>query len=725
MKYSPFILTMLVASLVGSGVCAKFSQPYFTASEQLKSEEIESAKESIALSLLGQVQFTVGSMVWLKTLEYLHNGVDFRMPTNTEEEHGQRASNSSGVVDSLSHQEGVAMTLSRKTDWRGIVGELHREIYPYMAEHSHSDPRELIPWYKLVTRFNPNLERMYVMGAFFMSDFAREPNEALAYLEEGAKVNPWSFEIHAALGRLYFDSFHDYGKALNALTKATEYGTAEQERLTKNKEHFDDYQKQLFKESFLFLAKSMTELNQYDSALKVCEKGYAATNASQLNVQKRITEKRQKGESDRSNELEAADQTSINSTLKSGIREETVSDEETGDSNEETDDVNSDEDSHSLWMILGFIGTALFLLFCLLLFFYRKTTVGMRFHFSSGRILFFAGGGILIALAGYIYTIWPESMPVFSSDKEEATYYRDRLDQKASRYAANFVQAGNDAWGSALTAEGTNAFVESGKMYAVAASNYRNAIATARNALRNRKLIFPDDKCLGKVSIRPWGKQKTWEKIGKAQGSVSIPALHEVNLDMEGQVTSTELKMLAKLGDAAIQSLSINDKQITEAALSVLLEIQGLRNLSLYGTEITDREIAIIGQINSLETLNIGHTHVTDAGLKALSRLRVLKTLSLAETQITDAGIATLKQLPALTTLWLTGTKIGEIGIDQLKDMTRLRVLWLGNTQLSDASLPSLVQLSSLKELWIGSNVLSEKCLETLRKTLPNCRILD
>ena len=175
---------------------------------------------------------------------------------------------------------------------------------PHMQIHRHSDPVELIPWYQLTLKLNPNLERLYTLSAFFMADFAGEPQEARSLLEAGVKTNPWTFEIRAALGRLLFD-YHQqlglapttaYEKAAEALREAIAYGKEEKARIEKAEGRFDAYQDQLFYESYLFLAKSLTELERYDNALAVCDEGYEITKHNLLNVQRRITTKRMSGE---------------------------------------------------------------------------------------------------------------------------------------------------------------------------------------------------------------------------------------------------------------------------------------------------------------------------------------------------------------------------------------------------------------------------------------------
>ncbi len=271
---------------------------------QFTAEEIDAARESIALTLMGQLQFTAHSLVWMKTLEYLHNGVALRMPTAAEERRGFHAREATDVSSGLAHKCGVPVALNDEMDWRGPVGLLHRTITPHMEIHSHSDPVELIPWYQLTLKLNPNLERLYTLGAFFMADFASQPQEAVQLLEGGVEANPWTFEIRAALGRHLFD-YHDqlgippdeaYARAAKTLQEALVHGKEERARLEKTDSNFDEYQNQLLCESYLFLAKSLTELEQCEDALAVCDEGLRITGHNLLRVQKRVTTKRMEQE---------------------------------------------------------------------------------------------------------------------------------------------------------------------------------------------------------------------------------------------------------------------------------------------------------------------------------------------------------------------------------------------------------------------------------------------
>ncbi|MBX3179394.1 MAG: hypothetical protein KF886_18715 [Candidatus Hydrogenedentes bacterium] len=283
--------------------------------------EIDAARESIALSLMGQLQMSIADLMWLKSMEYLHRGSLQRMPTRGEEELGFMKRDSSNTAVGLGHTEGVNLVLDRERDWRGLIGEIERNIACYSEEHIHDDPVELIPWYQMAVKLNPKLERLYTMGAFFLSDFAREPAEAREMLVAGLQANPNSFEVKAALGRLLFeyadrleeleDEHHAPGEyepympesreeafamAVELLREAVDDALRLKLALRDRQEAFDEFQKQIHGESYVFLSKSLAELGDYEQAVAVCDEGWEFSKFHLIRVQRRVAERLQTGE---------------------------------------------------------------------------------------------------------------------------------------------------------------------------------------------------------------------------------------------------------------------------------------------------------------------------------------------------------------------------------------------------------------------------------------------
>jgi hypothetical protein len=281
--------------------------------------EIDAAKESIALSLMGQLQMSVADLMWLKSMEYLHRGSVQRMPTRGEEDIGFMRTDSTGTAVGLGHTEGVNMILDANRDWRGVLGEIQRHTACYSEAHVHDDPVELIPWYQLAVKMNPKLERLYTLGAFFLTDFAREPGEAREMLVAGLQANPDSFEVQAALGRLLFEyserlgelehddehheedhpeaaeeAYHPETKeeacemAVELLRKAVDNALKSKLALRDRQEKFDEFQEQIHSESYLFLSKAYVELGRNEEALAACDEGWEFAKHTLLRVQRRV-----------------------------------------------------------------------------------------------------------------------------------------------------------------------------------------------------------------------------------------------------------------------------------------------------------------------------------------------------------------------------------------------------------------------------------------------------
>jgi tetratricopeptide (TPR) repeat protein len=271
-KISTACIVLVLAIFAG----ALFSKlrPAMATTGQFSSEEIREANESIPMTLLGQFRTNLDAYLWLKTEEYLHGGVSYRPYTEKEREQGMRETeaNVGGLAE---HSDGPTVIPSKEEDWRGIFGDFERNLQPYRPGPArHGDPEELIPWYRVQTIINPLDVNAYVTCAFFMGDFARKPEEALAFLEEGARNNPRSPEIQEAIGQLYFEKWKNYDKAIPHLRDAIALGKQIPKR--------DDRQEKAFGDAYLFLAKAYREKGELNTALQTADEGVKACPANAL-----------------------------------------------------------------------------------------------------------------------------------------------------------------------------------------------------------------------------------------------------------------------------------------------------------------------------------------------------------------------------------------------------------------------------------------------------------
>jgi hypothetical protein len=92
---------------------------------------------------------------------------------------------------------------SADQDFRGLVGYLERQVKPYFGPgdpHTHTGGEELLPWFRVMTLSDPHYVAGYTTGAWWLS--AQQPEEALAFIEEGVRNNPGSFEARLAKGQI-------------------------------------------------------------------------------------------------------------------------------------------------------------------------------------------------------------------------------------------------------------------------------------------------------------------------------------------------------------------------------------------------------------------------------------------------------------------------------------------------------------------------------------------
>jgi len=85
--------------------------------------------------------------------------------------------------------------------------------HTHLTERGTNAPREILPWLKLAAQLDPNRVESYTVAAFWLRDLGRKA-EAEAFLREGLRHNPQSFELLFELGRCYFDR-NDLDRARN------------------------------------------------------------------------------------------------------------------------------------------------------------------------------------------------------------------------------------------------------------------------------------------------------------------------------------------------------------------------------------------------------------------------------------------------------------------------------------------------------------------------------
>lgn len=87
-----------------------------------------------------------------------------------------------------------------------------------ITEHTHLDQgkeREILPWLQLAADMDPQRVETYTVAAFWLRKQLGKVKEAEAFLREGVRNNPNSYEILFELGRIYNENYHDPNRARN------------------------------------------------------------------------------------------------------------------------------------------------------------------------------------------------------------------------------------------------------------------------------------------------------------------------------------------------------------------------------------------------------------------------------------------------------------------------------------------------------------------------------
>ncbi|MFM2295472.1 MAG: hypothetical protein RLZZ350_1885, partial [Verrucomicrobiota bacterium] len=93
----------------------------------------------------------------------------------------------------------------------------------FNTEHTElSDAKvgEMLPWLRVAAELDPQRVETYTVGAFWLRMKLKKVDEAEAFLRDGLRENPDSFEILFELGRLYAEDRHDNLRARNLLELA-------------------------------------------------------------------------------------------------------------------------------------------------------------------------------------------------------------------------------------------------------------------------------------------------------------------------------------------------------------------------------------------------------------------------------------------------------------------------------------------------------------------------
>jgi len=135
----------------------------------------------------------------------------------------------------------------------------------------------------------------------------------------------------------------------------------------------------------------------------------------------------------------------------------------------------------------------------------------------------------------------------------------------------------------------------------------------------------------------------------------NLPSLAILDLRNTG-ITDTELALLGEL--ESLERLTLLGTAITDNGLTHLRHLRQLKELNA-SLIMTDAGLPYLKELTSLRRLGLYSCRdITDAGLVNLQELEGLEFLQLQFTKMTDAGLEYLEDLPALRFLDVRGTGV-------------------------------------------------------------------
>jgi len=202
MKASPYLVLALLLAVcftLATGIEPRAA----TWSNRSKSNNVFSLLFGDGRRLFANQFFTMADV-------YFHSGYYPSVFDLREEGQKEIVAESHGHTDSP-EDELKEDFLGKPKDWIDRFGRHFRIIEHTHLEHSNE--REILPWLRLAADMDPQKIETYTVGSYFMRLHLHRPREAEAFLREGLRNNPGSYEILFELGRLYHENYHDAGRA--------------------------------------------------------------------------------------------------------------------------------------------------------------------------------------------------------------------------------------------------------------------------------------------------------------------------------------------------------------------------------------------------------------------------------------------------------------------------------------------------------------------------------
>jgi tetratricopeptide (TPR) repeat protein len=206
----------------------------------------QASQNDVLYKILGQLRKDIAAICYLKADQYFHKG------TRHQDDHHNCFSKEMDFDQGHEHDHEHKITQTKHHAKNAdLFAKIEKAIYYRPVSHlKPAENAEIIPWFDITTRINPDFEQAFLDGSYWLSMRMNKPDEALSFLRRGFKNNPYSWQIAAQMGNIYFISKKDYKKAYYYFKYAF--------KLIKTSQHTDIDEKQVL----VFLSACAKKLNK-------------------------------------------------------------------------------------------------------------------------------------------------------------------------------------------------------------------------------------------------------------------------------------------------------------------------------------------------------------------------------------------------------------------------------------------------------------------------------
>lgn len=185
-------------------------------------------KGSILQVLFGDGRRLFANHFFTKADVYFHSGYYpsiFDKAAKPKDSKHMTAEDNDGASEEEEHEKAMAF-LGEPRDWIERFGR-----HFMITRHTHLEngqEREMLPWLKLSAELDPHRIDTYTVAAYWLRRSLGKPKEAAAFLREGLRNNPDSYELMYELGLLEYDNNHDAFRARNLWERALRQWTRQE-----------------------------------------------------------------------------------------------------------------------------------------------------------------------------------------------------------------------------------------------------------------------------------------------------------------------------------------------------------------------------------------------------------------------------------------------------------------------------------------------------------------